>query len=296
MNFPNLYILDVGHGNSAILETGSGSAVFDAGRGNQLHLFLESKDICRLEYVVLSHADSDHVAGLAAILSGSKLHVDRIYANSDSNKSSDTWIDLVYLMQDAMDRGLLNQIVPNATPSVNDALSIGDVTVELLAPKASLALLGPGANDSNGKRITTNSMSVVVRLVFSNGQAVLLPGDIDQTGLEHLLSDTPCLTSDFCVFPHHGGLPGTSDVTEFVSLLHSAVSFQKAIFSVRGKKSLFPRTEVLDVLADKDPEIMFFTTQESDALRKREGESHHVNGIGTLHLSVCGNEIAWAKG
>ena len=71
-------ILDVGHGNSTVIETSAGCAVFDTGQRTQLIDFLRLKSITKIKYVVLSHADADHIGGLIAILSDERLSIDRM--------------------------------------------------------------------------------------------------------------------------------------------------------------------------------------------------------------------------
>jgi competence protein ComEC len=60
---PILTILDVGHGNCAVLEDGQRTVVFDCGPKTGLLEYLTSRTITVLDLVLISHADEDHIAG-----------------------------------------------------------------------------------------------------------------------------------------------------------------------------------------------------------------------------------------
>ena len=291
MSLPNLYVLDVGHGNSAVLETSAGCAVFDAGQQTQLLDFLRQKSITKIEYVVLSHADADHIGGLIAILSDDELSIDRVYLNSDSTKLTETWKSLLYALNESKISGRLKEIIPQATSNLKNSLSLGELKVYVLAPKEVLALKGPGSKLCSGKSLSTNSLSVVVRIVFENDKAVLLTGDIDLVGFEEMLKDSPILDADYLVFPHHGGLPDRQNVVEFVNLLYSSISFKHAIFSIRQNENAFPRNEVLNAISDLDADIRFITTQRSETVAMLGNVESHENGIGTIQLSPGEQEI-----
>ena len=293
MSLPNLYVLDVGHGYSAVLETSTGCTVFDAGWRTQLLDFLRDKSISQIEYVVLSHADADHIGGLVAILSDDALIIDRVYLNSDSNKSTKTWNSLLYALNESKQSGRLKQIIPHATTNLGNSLSFGDVEVGILAPKETLAL---NSRLISGKHLSTNALSVVVRIVFDNDKAVLLAGDIDLVGFEEMLQDSPILDADYLVFPHHGGLPDRQNVVEFVNLLCSSVSFKHAIFSIRQNENSFPRNEVLNAISDFDSDIRFITTQRSETVAMLDNAENHENGIGTIQLSPDEQEIVLNSG
>ena len=283
MSLPNLYVLDVGHGNSTVLETSTGYAVFDAGQRTQLLDFLREKSISQIEYVVLSHADADHIGGLVAILSDNTLIIDRVYLNSDSAKSTKIWNSLIYALNESKQSGRLKQIIPQATTNLGNSLSFEDVGVDILAPKETLAL---NSRLISGKQLSANALSVVVRIVFDNDKAVLLAGDIDLIGFKEMLKNPPILDAEYLVFPHHGGLPDRQNVVEFVDILCSTISFKHAIFSIRQNEISFPREEVLHAISKFDSNIRFITTQRSEnpshvGQRCKSRKRHWYNKIET---------------
>src|SRR6185436_11845015 len=70
-----LTILDVGHGNCAVLRDDRGAVIVDTGVGVTLLEFLEQCGITAIDAVLISHSDSDHVAGLIKLLSQPHIEV-----------------------------------------------------------------------------------------------------------------------------------------------------------------------------------------------------------------------------
>ena len=59
------------------------------------------------------------------------------------------------------------QVHTQLNTTLSGALDAGITTVEVLSPAPETALGGPGSHDLDGKRITSNSMSAVIRLVVN---------------------------------------------------------------------------------------------------------------------------------
>ena len=68
MKRPYLAILDVGHGNCAVLTDSKGIVVIDTGPGSALLEYLSEKNIKTIDVVLISHADQDHIGGLIQLL------------------------------------------------------------------------------------------------------------------------------------------------------------------------------------------------------------------------------------
>jgi len=72
--FPKLAILDVGHGNSAVLHDRDAILVFDAGLGNILYEYILENNIQEIEALLISHSDADHLAGIAVAAAKCRNH------------------------------------------------------------------------------------------------------------------------------------------------------------------------------------------------------------------------------
>ena len=182
MAVPELAIIDVGHGNSAVVTHESGVVVIDTGKGDALLQFLLERGIKEIDEVLLSHADADHIGGLVALLSVRNVKVKMVRLNTDSQKASALWDDMLY----ALDRQGV-QWAPSLTPQDNAALNRGDLKVEVLAPSRYLAGKVPGGQDRKRRRLSSNSVSAVLRVLVSGLPRALLAGDLDGIGLDNLL-------------------------------------------------------------------------------------------------------------
>ncbi len=126
--------------------------------------------------------------------------------NSDAEQPSETWDDVIYELDQAAWRKEIRfdvALVPEDEPVFNQ----GSVCAKVLGPSRYLAAKGPGGGDRKGRKITTNSISAVVGLVVAGMQMVLLPGDIDEIGLDELLTHNGTINTNILVFPHHGESP-----------------------------------------------------------------------------------------
>ena len=105
---PNLVFLDIGHGNSAVLETDTGVVIIDTGPGSGLLEYLKERSIDTVDLVLISHADEDHIGALAQLLASDIIQVNNVYLNTDSLKGSKTWLDLTYELDRAHNAMELN--------------------------------------------------------------------------------------------------------------------------------------------------------------------------------------------
>lgn len=259
----SLTVLDVGHGSCAVLGDGSNYVMFDAGPGTGVLEYLREQGISHLDKLFISHADADHIRGVIAILGSGVVTIDNIWLNSDAEKASQLWSSLAYSLDDAQRRGTLTCHVA-LTEGMEFAGPRDDVVITVVAPRTRLAMTGPGAKDQDGRSITSNSISAVMTITVAGRRAALLTGDLDETGLTHLLDAGPDLAADVLVFPHHGGTAGrgTSGLGEFTSSLVAKVSPRIVLFSL-GRASRYgtPQPDVITALRTALPKARIACTQ-----------------------------------
>lgn len=223
----DLLALDVGQGTSVLIRTRSHLLVFDAGpqysresdAGQRVLLpLLRARGELRIDRLVLSHRDLDHVGGAGALLKA--LPVDDVLSSLETEHP-------------------LLALARHATRChAGQAWAWDGVRFEILRPLA----------DDYRQGLKSNAMSCVLR-VAGAGRSVLLTGDIER-GQElallasrepALLAGAPdALRSDVLVVPHHGSK--TSSTPAFVD----AVAPRVAVFQA-GYRNRFghPAPEVL---------------------------------------------------
>ena len=259
MGSPSFTILDVGHGNCSVLIDSHEVLVFDACLGDLLLDFLEHKEIFEIHSVVLSHADKDHIAGVQTLLLDNRFVVHNIYVNPDSRRTN-TWRLLRIALRMARERKGTN-VNTQLTTQLSGKISGGAVQVEVLSPEPEAVLGGVGGIDLQGRPLHPHTLNAVFRLVKDGIPIALLTGDLDGRGLEELIRRELDLRARLLLFPHHGGLPGTTNPVEFATTLCSSVQPDLVVFSIGRGKHGTPRPEIVDTIRKSLPKTHIACTQ-----------------------------------
>lgn len=283
-----VYIIDVGHGNASVIRDGNSTIVIDTGLGSRLLEFLEEQKIFSIDYLLLSHSDKDHIGGAINLIASEQFKVNRVFLNSDSKKQSTYWLDLAYTAKNSISHTKIRACL---TPDESEEIICETASVEILAPDIALAMLGPGSKTREGKSISSNTISAVIRVTSSQGQSILFTGDLDYLGLTCITTQSNQLSSDVLVFPHHGGLPGTGSdqASKFATDLLTLVNPQTIIFSIRQNASLYPRPEIIKAILAYPQVRRIMSTCRSGAMDEAIVNSeHHIidNGTGTIEIDM----------
>lgn len=259
MSPPTLTILDVGHGNCAVLEHEGRVAVLDAGSQGAAVSFLEERKLGRIDLLLLSHSDADHIDGaLSLIIRASEglLQIAKIRVNSDAKKDSKLWDDFCHAIDRLQRRGSSLDYKIGLHAGLPGEYSVGGVTIDVVAPSLYLTGKGVGNKDSRGRRITSNSLSAVLRLSFAGRPLALLPGDLDEIGLDDLESHGASLAAELLVYPHHGGAP-----SGLAARLMDRVRPSVVVFSVGRKKYSNPQPAIIETIRRCAPDVWIACTQ-----------------------------------
>lgn len=239
-------ILDVGHGNSALIRGKGCTAVVDSPRGGTLLNALKHLGINHVDYAFISHADEDHIAGILSLLTSERVTVGSVYVNPDAMKKTEIWKDFLFAVRDAECRGSPH-IKTSLSSTSPGHVTVADVKIEVLGPSAALALSGVGGNDSKGRRRSSNTLSATIAVGTKLGARLLLAGDIDLLALEDMIGLGKNLRAATLVFPHHGGLPGNPGKTKaFCDKLLEQVQPDFVIFSNGHGRHDNPRPDVVE--------------------------------------------------
>ena len=77
------WILDVGHGSSTVVEEPDHVSIIDGGKRDTLIRFLSDRGIRRIDTVIVSHVDADHLGGISLLLGSSEFQVGEVFVNPD---------------------------------------------------------------------------------------------------------------------------------------------------------------------------------------------------------------------
>lgn len=211
--------LDVGQGDSAVVETPSGnSLVVDTGTtGKEAAAYLRYRGKSSINALLLSHNDSDHIGGHEYLLRNFKvLHVfdnGRVDYKDDVLKSYGKAIR-------HLKRG--------------DVATLGGATVTTLHPYDDFI--------PDKKLSSENDYSMVMKLALS-GHSFLFTGDLMKTGEEDIASLGSLLKADVLKVAHHGSHSSTTG--PFLALVNPTVA---VISSGVDNQFGHPHQETLDRL------------------------------------------------
>jgi DNA internalization-related competence protein ComEC/Rec2 len=185
--------LDVGHGQAILTQLPGGKNVlFDAGSLHNSNIgarivapFLNYKGIDKIDAIVISHNDTDHINGIPEIVDSRK--VGGVYANDAFFYKTDRWGTAKFLNQCLAEHGLRIE-------SLEGTMRSGNAVIETLWPVETL----PGT-----EALTDNNRSLV-SLIEYGGVKILLCSDIEQYAQKQILRMYPSLHADVVVVPHHG--------------------------------------------------------------------------------------------
>ena len=251
-------LLDVGHGNAAVLRCVLGTIVVDAAPGNTLPDELDRTGTRRIDHLVLSHADKDHIGGAVGLLSGD-LEVGTLWFNPDSLKQSDIFDDLRAMAFHLHEQGRI-EVATNLNTGTRTTMSLGNVEVAVVHPDIESAATGPRAAGHRYGAASANSMSAVLRVSVDGTPQVLLCADIDANGLGLLLARGIDLTARVLVFPHHGGRSAGVD-HDFANQLCEAVKPDIVVFSLGRRGYRNPQPDIVAGVRAAVPDAHIACTQ-----------------------------------
>jgi len=260
----SLTILNVGHGNAAILSDEGGAVVFDTGlKGTEVLRFIRKNGIREIEALYLSHSDADHIGGASTLLLDPDIRVGHVYLNGDSTKRSKVHRQFRYATVIARkNQGTVTHTELSTTTNPADP-RVG-ARIEVLYPTPEVLLSGAGGVELSGESITSNSASAVIRVGDDPSSSVLLCGDIEGACIQHWSDEGVDVRAAVLVFPHHGGSPGQSEadrIAKFCRTLSNMVAPIHVVFSIHKTLHNLPRQEILDELLACRVDVAFACTQ-----------------------------------
>ncbi len=186
--------LDVGHGQAILAQLpGTDNILFDAGSISRSDIgrrivgpFLKYSGISKIDSVVISHADIDHINAVPEVVEIAS--VESVYANSVFLEKINSTATTAFLSRLLEEKNLKIQLL--------------DTAIETAHP-AEIKILWPDEQATKNKTLSDNDNSTVVLITFA-GRKVLLCADIENYAQARLTKSHPNLTADIVIAPHHG--------------------------------------------------------------------------------------------
>lgn len=218
--------LDVGQADAAVIQSNGHYMLIDGGNKDDsslIYQYLLLHDITHLDLVIGTHADEDHIGGLAGAFH---------FADADLTLcSTDTYDSDAFrdFKKYAFLRGGGISI-----PSVGDTHSLGDAVVEILAINS-----GDESNDS----------SIVTKITYGE-TSFLFTGDAEAATEQFLLDSGTDLHADVLKVGHHGSANSSSG--PFLSAVQPSYSVVSVGENIYGH----PNNDVLNRLSMADSTVL----------------------------------------
>ena len=234
-----LLAADIGQGTAVLVRTRHHLLVYDTGpqysrdsdAGQRVLLpLLRARGEPRIDLLMLSHRDIDHVGGAASLLAG--LPVRALQSSLEPGHA---------LLGQASQRA-----VPHRRCDAGQHWQWDGVQFDVLHPTP--------ADHADARK--SNALSCVLRIADAQGRSALLTGDIEAPQEAALLQRqadgaTPALASTVLLVPHHGSR--TSSTVDFLAAVNPQIAVVQA-----GYRSRYghPAPDVLARYADQGIEIV----------------------------------------
>jgi len=231
-----IHYIDVGHGDSTLLTCGGMTMLIDCGddtQGTKIQYYLKQRGIEKLDYLILTHPDKDHVGGAPVILT--KFGIDTMFMSyyEKDNYTYDKLMDTIaYYGQEW------------STPQVGDTYSFGSAFFTIVAP-----------ND-----IYEDSNDTSIAVLVNNGEnKFLFTGDAEKKAEFDMLENGYDLQADVLHVGHHGS--NSSSKKKFLKAVNPTYAVISCEYN--GEEG-HPHVEVLERLRERD--IKVFRTDEQGTI------------------------------
>ena len=183
-----VHFLDVGQGDSIFIQAPNGKTMLiDASTkeyGDTVISYLKAQNVKRLDYVVATHPDADHIGGLTAVVNAFDVGE---FINSGKNHTTVTYENLL--------ETVLAKNIRYTEPKVGNLIAL-DAAVKV-------QVLAVDANNTDN-----NDASIVLKLTY-NGVSFLLTGDASSK-IEQQMMQKYDVSATILKAGHHGSSTSSS--------------------------------------------------------------------------------------
>lgn len=252
--------IDVGQGNSSLIQTPRGYNILVDGGGFSefsafdtgkyiLAPFLWRNKINTLDYIILTHPESDHINGLIYILKNFKVHT--LIKNTDTTKS-EAYETLIKLC--------CNNGVRIWNPSINgETIYLGET-----------ALLFFEIDEKFHSSSDLNNNSLVFKISYKDF-SMLFPGDILSAREKRLINTNSLnLQSEILLSPHHGSSSSSTEI-----FLDKVLPKSVIVSCGRNNRYKFPHPDTLKRYEDMGIQV-FRTDRDGAVFISTNGREYHI--------------------
>lgn len=238
-------MLNVGQGLSVLIQSDGHNMLYDG--GNRAHssyvvAYLQQHGIDSLDYMVASHYDEDHIAGLVGVLNTTPVSTILCPDYQADSKIYESFV-----------KGEETSGAQIEHPDAGEEYLLGDAKIEVLQDDSSLE--------------EANNRSIAVKVSYDTF-SMLLTGDAEQEAEEEMICSGQDLHADLYVAGHHGSSSSSSQ--DFLTAVDpSYVWISCGAYNSYGH----PHKETMEKL-EKDGIQMFRTDRQGEVSVYTDGNSY----------------------
>ena len=253
----NVLFMYVGQADSTFIKYKNKTMLIDAGNnedGNNIVKFLKSKGINKLDYIVGTHYDEDHIGGLDNVINN--LDIGKFYLSNGGELGPN-----YYNLEKAAKKKNLAIIIPK----VGDKIDFGDVNMEVMS-----------AAKFDGK--SDNNASVVIKAEYGK-RKYLFMGDLEKREE----SKRKWTEVDVLKAGHHGS--NTSSSQEFLNQTKP-----KYVFISAGKNNKYrlPNVKAIDRIERTGAKIFRTDINQSSFWLTSDGDKIDIKEVS---INLDGNGV-----
>lgn len=186
-SFFAVHYLDVGQGDCSLVICDGHAMLIDGGEASEsskVYAYLKAHNISHLDYIVATHAHSDHIGGLSGALNYASVDIAFCPVTSYDSKTFESFV-----------KYLEKQGVSITVPAVGDSFMLGCSTVQILGPQENYE--------------DPNDTSIVLKVTYGD-TSFLFTGDAERTAEADILDSGFDVSATVLKVGHHGSDTSTS--------------------------------------------------------------------------------------
>ncbi|MDN3428067.1 MBL fold metallo-hydrolase [Microbacterium sp. APC 3898] len=241
-----VHYINVGQGDSTLLEFDGFSMLIDAGNWNSKEAvdYLKQQEIKDIDIVVGTHPDADHIGQLAQVIG--EFEIGEVWMSGNTS-SSNTFLNVLQ----AIEASGSDYVEPRS----GDVFDVGSMKIEVLYPDE---ITGSANEESVSLKMTYGD----VRFVFTGDAGIKQEQEMIDSGMD--------LDAEILHLGHHGSNTSTS------SAFLEAVTPEVAIYSAGDDNSYgHPHAEVIAAVENAGAKV-YGTDVNGTILVKTDGKSYNV--------------------